>query len=312
MSPTAVLAATLPVYLTMLVGGLSRKFGLLPKESDGGIMHFAVRVLFPCLVIERIVGNPALHNPMVVVTNATFGFCLVSLTMLLCFWLAPLLGLKRGEGARTFAMCTGLQNYGFVAIPVTEALFHDKGLIGVLFTFSLGVETAMWVVGVGLLTGLGKAPWRLILNPPVISILVALGLHYAGVQPYIPETVHVVMSQLGACAVPLSVILIGASIMDLIGQERVRWNVVIASAALRQLVLPWVLLLAAAFLPVSTEIKKVICVQAAMPAAVFTLVLARHYGGHPGTAMLVIVATTITSVFTAPFAVGIAMRFLGL
>ncbi|WP_050031234.1 AEC family transporter [Verrucomicrobium sp. BvORR034] len=311
MSPAAVLTATMPVYLTMLTGALARKFGWLKKESDAGIMTLAIRLLFPCLAVERIVGNPALKNGLQVLLAASLGFGLVVVAMFLCYWVTPLLGLKRGEGARTFALCTSFQNYGFVAIPVTEALF-GKPLVGVLFTYTLGVEIAMWTAGVGLLTGFGKAPWRHAINPPVLSILVALGLHYAGVGAYIPTMLHTLMGQLGACAVPLCVILIGASIMDLIGEERFAWGTAVSSAVLRQLVLPWTFLLAGMLLPLGTEMKQILSVQAAMPAAVFTMVLTRHYGGHPPTAMLVIVATTVASIFTAPFAIGFAMRWFGI
>ena len=310
MSPAAVLTATMPVYLTMLAGALARKFGWLKKESDAGIMTLAVRLLFPCLAVERIVGNPALKDGFQVLMASALGFGLVMVAMFLCYWITPVLGLKRGEGARTFALCTSFQNYGFVAIPVTEALF-GKPLVGVLFTYTLGVEIAMWTVGVGLLTGFGKAPWRHAINPPVLSILAALALHYTGVGAYIPTMLHTLMGQLGACAVPLCVILIGASIMDLIGAERFAWGTAVSSAVLRQLVLPWTFLLAGVLLPLGTEMKQILAVQAAMPAAVFTMVLTRHYGGHPPTAMLVIVATTIASIFTAPFAIGFALRWFG-
>ena len=63
----------------------------------------------------------------------------------------------------------------------------------------IGVELAMWTVGVGLLTGFGKAPWRLALNVPVIAILVSLALHYLGAGPHVPEVVHTVT---GAMPVP--------------------------------------------------------------------------------------------------------------
>jgi predicted permease len=312
MSPATILTATLPVYLMMLVGALARKIKWLPATADAGIMSLAVKLLLPCLVLERIIGNPALDNPFQVLLNATLGFALVAVSMAICYWLTPVLGLQRGQGARTFAMCTSLQNYGFVSIPVVEALFHDKRITGVLFTFSLGVEIAMWTLGAGLLTGFGKAPWRHALNPPVISTLAALALHYSGVGLVMPQFLHSLLGQLGNCAVPLCVVMIGASIMDLIGMEALRWNVAAGSAALRQLILPWLFVLAGMFLPMPEEMKKVLCVQAGMPCAVFTMVLTRHYGGHPGTAMLVIVSTTIASIFTAPFAIDIAMRCMGL
>ncbi len=309
MNYATILLATLPVYLTMVIGAAARRIGWLQRESDGGIMNLAVRVLFPCLAFERIVGNPALDNGGQVLLNATLGFVMVAAAMWLCHVLAPLFGMKKGEGARTFALCTGLQNYGFVAIPVTEALF-GKPLIGVLFTYTLGVELAMWTVGVGLLTGFSKAPWRHAINPPVISIVGSLVLHYAGMGPHVPQMIHVLLGQLGACAIPLCVILIGASIMDLLGTERIRWNVAVAASVLRMFILPFTFIAAGLWLPVSLEMKQVLCVQAAMPAAVFTVVLARHYGGHAPTAVLVIISTTVVSLFTAPFAIGLAMQWL--
>lgn len=309
---TTVLTATLPVYLMMVVGALARRLGSMPREADAGIMNVSVRVLFPCLILERIVGNPALAEWRQTLLAAAVGFCLVAASILACYGVARLIGLKRHEGARTFGLCVGLQNYGFVAIPVLEALFQDKFLIGILFTYTLGVELAVWSVGVGLLTGLSKAPWRHAINAPVIAILASLALHYAGVGPHVPQMLHALAGQLGACAIPLSVLLIGASIHDLIGSERLRWKVALLSPLLRLGILPFGFLLAARWLPMSDPLKKIMCVQAAMPGAVFTIVLARHYGGHAATAVLVVVSTTIVSLFTAPWMIGFALRFLGL
>jgi predicted permease len=311
MDYSTILAATVPVYLTMLVGALVRRLGWLPREADVGIMSLAVRVLTPCLAFERIVGNEALNDASQVLLNATVGYVLVGSSMLMCLAVAPVIGLKRGEGSRSFALSTGLQNYGFVAIPVVDALFHDKMLVGVMFTFTIGVELAMWTVGVGMLTGFTKAPWRLALNVPVIAILLSLTLHFLGAGPHVPPLLHTVTGQLGACAIPVSVLLIGASISDLIGSERIRWNVAIAAPVLRMAVLPLGFIAAGALVPVSTEMKRILCVQAAMPAAVFTVVVARHYGGHAATAVLVIVSTTLVSLFSAPLVIGLAMRWLG-
>src|SRR4051794_37840885 len=52
-----ILAATVPVYLMMLLGGVVRRLGWLPREADAAIMSLAIKVLTPCLAFERIVGN---------------------------------------------------------------------------------------------------------------------------------------------------------------------------------------------------------------------------------------------------------------
>ena len=311
MSPAAILTATLPVYLTMIIGVLARRLGILPKEADLGIMNLCVKVLTPCLIMDRIIGNPALRDGGQVLLASGIGYVIVALSIMLCYAVAPLIGLKKGQGARTFAMAAGLQNYGFVAIPVIEALF-GRQLIGVLFTYTLGVEIALWTIGVGLLTGLGKAPWKHAINPPVISIISALVIHYSGAGNHMPEMLHNLFGQLGACAIPLSIVLIGASISDVFGTERLRWNVAIASPILRLGVLPFTLLLCARWIPMSDELKRILCVQAAMPSAVFTIVVARVYGGHAPTAVLVVLATTIVSIFTVPWMIGFGLKFVGL
>ena len=310
MSFVTVLNGTLPVYLMMLVGALVRRLRWMPPEADAGVMMLCVRLLTPCLALERIVGNPALNDGRQVLLAAVIGYMLVAVSIALCLACTPLLGLKKGEGARTFALATGLQNYGFVAIPVVQALFGQEA-IGVLFTFSLGVELALWTIGVGLLTGLSKAPWRHAINPPVIGIVSALILHYAGAGPYIPPIAHTLLGQLGGCAIPLSVVLIGATISDFVGLEPIQWKVAIASPVLRLLILPWAFYACAKWLPMSDDLKRVLCVQGAMPTAVFTVVMARIYHGHSATAVQVILATTLFSLFSTPFSLGLALDWVG-
>lgn len=307
-----ILNAVVPVYLTMAAGALSRKFGLLPQTADAGLLKLCVNLLFPCLIMERLVGNPEVMDPGRVLMAAALGYGLVATGIGLSYAIGPLIGLRVGSGRRTFAMATGLQNYGFVAIPVLSALFPGKETLGVMFTFTLGVELAVWTLGVGTLTGLSNAPWKAALNVPVISILTALVLNFIGVARFIPDVLHTTMGNLGGCSVPLSVVLIGASIFDIWGQDRMRWSVAIAGPVLRLGLLPIGFFAAAALLPLSLEMKRVLVVQGAMPSAVFGIMLARHYGGHAATAVQVVLATTVASLITTPLAIAFGVKWLGL
>ena len=307
-----ILNAVLPVYLTMAAGAMARKFGLLPREADAGLLKLSVNLLFPCLILERLVGNPEVMHAGRVLTAAALGYGLVALGIGLCYAIAPVIGLRVGEGRRTFAMASGIQNYGFVAIPVIAALFPGKETVGVMFTFTLGVELAVWTLGVGILTGLSQAPWKAALNVPVISIVAALVLNFLGAANIIPEALHTMMGNLGNCSVPLSVVLIGASIFDIWGQEPMRWKVAAFSPVLRLGVLPLAFLGAAWLLPLSMEMKRVLVVQGAMPSAVFGIVLARHYGGHAATAVQVVLSTTVLSLLSTPLVIAFGVKWLRL
>lgn len=307
----SILSVAVPVYLTMGAGALARRTGLLKPEADTSLMKLSVMMLTPALIIERVVGNPAVMRLPPVLLAAGLGYALVALGIAFTYFVAPLVGLKKGEGRRTFSVACGLQNYGFVAIPIVTALFPDKGTLGVLFTFTLGVELACWTAGVGLLTGLDKAPWRLALNAPVLTILTSLLLNFTGLHAHVPQVAHNTFTMLGACAVPLAVLLIGASIADLWGQGAMQWKVAIVSPILRLGIIPVAFLLAAYHLPISLELKRVIVVQAAMPSAVFNIMIARLYGGHASTAVQVVIATTVVSCISTPLVIAWGLKLVG-
>jgi hypothetical protein len=306
-----ILAVTLPVYLMMGTGAVLRKTGVLPAEADKGLMKLSVAVLTPALIIERVAGNPAVMQPLPVLMAAGLGFALVVFGITISYALAPLIGLRVHEGRRTFGVSCGLQNYGFVAIPIVTALFPDPGTLGVLFTFTLGIELACWTACVGMLTGFNNAPLKLALNPPVITILLALLLNFTGLHGYIPQVAHNTLGMLGGCAVPLAVLLIGASIADIWGQERMNWKIAVMSPVLRLGIIPVAFLAAAVFLPLTNELKRILIVQAAMPSAVFNIVIARLYGGHPATAVQCVLATTLVSCVTTPFVIAWALKWIG-
>jgi predicted permease len=66
------------------------------------------------------------------------------------------------------------------------------------------------------------------------------------------------------------------------------------------LLFPIILLSFAYLLPLSVELKQVVMVQAAMPCAVFPIVLARHFNGSPEVALKVVLSTTLLSLVTIP------------
>lgn len=308
----SILTVVLPVYLTMATGAAARKLRILPQEADAGLMRLAVTILTPCLILERVAGNEAVMKPLPVLVAAGLGYGLVVLGIAVAYAAAPLIGLKLHEGRRTFSVACGLQNYGFVAIPIVTALFPEKGTLGVMFTFTLGVELACWTAGVGMLTGLDKAPWKLALNPPVLTILAALGLNFTGLHAFIPQVAHNTLGMMGACAVPLAVMIIGASIADLWGKEPLRWGVAVLAPVLRLALIPVAFLACAFWLPVSAELKRILVVQAAMPSAVFNIMIARHYGGHGSTAVQVVLSTTLVSLATTPLVIAWALKMLKL
>lgn len=318
-----VLQAVLPVYLLVGVGVVLRRTKLLSSEVDDGLMRLVIHFLYPCLILDKILGNDLVLNPAVVGWGIGVGFGIILIGFLVAWLVSRLLGMSKGSGSRSFTVAGGVQNYGYVAIPLLIALFvvrdGDDRVLGLLFVHSLGVEIALWVVGVMILSGGGRRSFRVLMNGPIIAVVVGLFGVYSGgwrlldpeAGPLLGVAIRQMMSWLGGCTFPMALILIGATIHDLLGKERINWKVAGGAIFVRNLVMAGIILMLAKYLPIPEELRQVLIVQASMPAAVSPILLTRLYGGQPQVAVQVVIATSLVSLLTMPVivAVGIAWIF---
>jgi len=311
---STILNAVVPVFGVMGLGVFIRKLNWLTEEADKSLMRVCVNVLLPCLILDKALGNPALSQPSNLLLAPLLGYAVVALGMLIAYWARPLHGLRESRDQRTFAVCVGLHNYGYVPLPLALLLF-DQATAGVLFLHLIGVEMAMWTLGVMLMSGgsLGRA-WRNLLNAPLIAIVLAVALNALGWNAGVPQVVSTGLHLLGGCAIPLALILIGAIMADHLGDFHSAngWRVISAAVLLRIGLLPVLFLLMAKCIPMTVEHQRVLVLEAAMPTAVFPIVLAKLYQGDAATAMRAVLSTAVVSLVTIPLWIKFGMKFVGL
>jgi predicted permease len=304
-----VLTAVLPVFAIMGFGLWLRRRGWLSADADASLMRVTINLLLPSLIFDSVLGNAALRRPENLLLPPLVGFGMVAVGVGVAWLFAGAAGLQTKPEQRTFAFLTGLQNYAYLTIPLCFTLF-DSGTTGVLFVHNVGTETAMWTLGVALLAGRGPAGgWKKIINAPLAALLLALALNFLGIifTPPAPvalagKIILTVIQWFGQSAIPLALLLIGAIVADHLDEARggraVR--VVTVAALVRLGVMPILFLLLAKFLPCSIELKRVLILQGAMPAAVLPIVLAKHYGGDARTAVQVALGTSLLGLVTIP------------
>ncbi|MBX3745753.1 MAG: AEC family transporter [Verrucomicrobiae bacterium] len=312
MSDTLVLLnAILPVLGLIGVGGGIRRMKWLTPEADASLVRMVVNLLTPCLIADTILGNPVFGRVGNVVLPPLLGFGTTVLGIGLGWWAGRRLEEKE---RRTFALTAGICNYGYIPLPLAQVLF-SAGTVGVLFVQNIGVELAMWLVGLSVLSGRSwRGGWRHLLNPPVFAIIGTLALNAVLSREAVPAPILQAVHLLGRCAIPLGLMLIGATLADLLPGmgESVRWRVVLLACGVRLIGVPVMMLGLAWWIPASREVREVLLLHAAMPAAVFPIIMARHYGGDAGTALRVVVGTSLASAVTIPFWLKAGMVLLGL
>ena len=306
-----VLASVMPVYLLLAGGVLLRRTGVLRREHDDGIMRAVYVVMLPAFMLDKILGSEVLRSGTVIFSAVLTGLAMMVMGMLIGFVVGRLIGLERGNGMRTFALTAGYQNFGFTAVPVVEILW-STGALAVLFVHNIGCEIAMWSVGVMVMSASSGMQWKRLVNGPLIAVLCGLALVAVGLDHHVTGAPRAALSMVGVGAVPLALVLIGCSVSDLFAAEKPTAKIVFGSALVRLVLAPMAILTAARFLPLATELKQVLVVQAAMPAAVTPIILARLYGGRSAVAAQVVVFTTALSLFTLPWIIAFGCQWIGL
>lgn len=309
-----VLSAVLPVLLIAVSGVAMRKLNWLSEEADHSLLRVTINLLVPAFIFDKVLNNPALHRTENLFFPPLVGFSTVALGIGVGWLAMRLAGLKPDSSGRTFAFSTGLYNYGYVPLPLAMHLF-DRETVGVLIVHNLGTEMAFWLLGTAVFAPAAKEPfWKQIFNPPLVAIVLTLSLNLTGGAAHVPEFVKHTAHMLGACAIPMGLVLVGAMIADHLNEfhSEQGWRVMGASCALRLGVIPVLFLLLAKFLPCSIELKRVILLQAAMPTAIFAIIGARHFGGDEPTALRVVIATSALSFVTIPLWIRMGMKWLGL
>jgi len=323
-----ILGGVFPIFLMMGIGAAVRRMGILNEQADRTMLNLAVHLLLPCLILDHVIVSDALRQSGNLKWSPGLGFVVMAGSILLARLAAALWRFPNDAQTRTFAFVAGMFNYGYLPVPLVDVLYGPDAL-AVLFLFNLGTEVALWTVGFSMFMRHSPlSDWRRILTTPVRAIIIGVTINLLTTHLGIPLTaatldsaawgwpVKVVLSaihQLGACSIPLAMLIIGATMADFWNEFRQSRSagVMALAIAVRNVVTPVGMVWLAWLLPVSRELKETLVVQAAMPAGVFTLLLARHNGGDVPVALQAIFATSAAALVTLPVWIHFGMKLIG-
>ncbi len=303
----------LPVFAVIAIGVVVRRVHWIEGEAETSLIRLVVNVCYPCLIFESVAANPALREPSNVILPPLVGFGVTWAAIRAGLLVARGIGLHVGTGLRTFALAVGISNYGFLPIPIMGSIWGPESL-AVLMVHNVGVEAAIWTVGLLTLSGESlRDGWRRLLSPIVITLAVAIACNLAGVTPHLPKVLLDTVHALAVCSIPLGLVMTGVSLAGFVDRPRELFHARVSGAAMifRLGLMPIALILLAKYLPCSVELKRVILVQGAMPVAMASVMIARLYGGQPQTAAQIVLGTTAAGLLTIPLWIQAGIAWLG-
>ncbi|MCU0775243.1 MAG: AEC family transporter [Ideonella sp.] len=285
----------LPDFLLIVTGYLICRHTALNRPVWDGVERLVYYVLFPALLFVSIVRHPL--NPATALPIAACGLAIIGTGIVLAY------ALRRWPGVDGRLHASGAQTAfrfnSYVALALAERLAGAPGLAWTALLVSVCVPVCNLAAVWPLARQGGQAYGReLARNPLILSTVAGLSFNLAGIG--LPELASTTLARVGAAALPLGLMAVGAGLQ--MGALREAPRLAAAFLSIRHAVLPMVAIALVIALGLPPAQQAVLVAFAALPTASSAYVLAVRMGGHGAFVASIVTLSTLIAMAGMPLA----------
>lgn len=291
------------VMLAMMsVGAILYKIGQVDEKGVGQLSNLALYVATPCVVIQALAipfDSEKISTGLVVI--------LFFLVIFVVSVIIARFGCGRADRVGQFAVV--FSNSGFVGIPLIQGILGDEYVFYVTMTMVAGT-LVFWTYGVYLMSGSKDevSVKKILTNPNLVAVVIGLVLFLAPIElPYVVERTLAGMANMNT---GLGMVILGATLGASNIGLMIRDTRLYKAIALRLVAVPLVCIPILMLMPVPFEVRMVMMIIAAAPAASATSMLALKYGADYSYGTGLSIGTTIISMLSMPVVLALAMQVL--
>lgn len=286
----------LPIFVVAAMGFALRAKLKVDKRALSNLSFY---VLSPALVFSSLVNSKLTGDELVQI--AVFAIVMTLLMGLIAFLVGKLLRLPRIDVV-ALTLVVMIANTGNYGLTLNELRYGQEGLSRAVVYF---VVSTILVFSVGIfVASMGQASWRGSLNrlirlPAFYAVIIAIAVYSLSIQ--LPEPLMRGIEVAGTGAIPVMLIVLGMQIADLRDLGRI-WLAGPASV-LRLVIAPIVAVIIAQLLGLHGIGRSTAIIEASMPTAVITTIMATEFSVRPGLVTSTVVITTLLSAISLPIVI---------
>jgi malate permease and related proteins len=282
-----------PVTVPIAIGYCWVRLG---RPFDNGTLgQLASDVGMPCLIFSVLASADI--APDAFARTALAAFACLSLLALVGTIFLYFAGLR----LRTYLPSVTWGNAGYLGIPLSLYAFGRAGL-GYAVAFS--AVSLVFNSIFSQMVAAGAARFELILRTPLVYAIVA-GVSVAAIRMQLPPVVVQSVSLLGAIAVPLMLMMVGASLARI---KAISVGRAMIFSLFRILAGATIGMLVAVGLGLSETARDVLVLQCAMPVAVLSYIFAQRWDNEPDEVASLVAVSTWSAAFSVPVMLSFMVR----
>lgn len=300
MNVFVVLQQMLVLFAMMMLGYMSYKCKWIDDSACGQISKICVNILNPCIIIHGVVGKESNLAGNVITQNLILVTIYFVLLIVLSIPIVRLLRVEK-DNRSIYELMIIFSNVGFMGIPVLSSVFGQDCVVLIAF-YMLGYNMVLYTYGIYLSSKCGGSKmvfkWKSLINPGVISSIVAITLFAFKVT--VPASAASFFSYMGNAVVPMSMMLIGASVAQHADKTFFTSIRLYLFSAIKLLIIPIAAALIVKGINLDPLVKGVFVMMLAMPVGTIVVMFAKQAGADEIECTKGSVITTLLSILTIP------------
>jgi predicted permease len=291
-----VFSRVLSIFILMVVGYAARKAKAIDKALVRGLSGFILNVAIPFTIIvsfDRSIPRSAMPDLARIGLWAILILGSSAIVATIIFRRFP------DDKRKVLSYATVFSNCGFMGFPVAESVF---GKIGVMYAsiYVIVFQIFIWTYGVNLFMGKsGKSQLKAaLLNSGNIAVVLGMAIWLLPFElPGAVKDSIVILSQM---TTPLSMIVVGATLVDIPLRGLFSGLELWIGTLIRIVVIPAALFGIMRLFGLHGLPIRVAAFLTAMPAAAQLVIFAERYGANAALASRMVFVSTVLSAITVP------------
>lgn len=295
--------ALAPVFLTILLGVLLGKSGLIKPEHWAGVDQLAFYVLFPAIIAKSMIN--ANFGDLPVLRMAAVMVCgMLTMQVLMIFIKKPMQVILNIDTSAWTSVFQGAGRWHtFLGLAIMPALFGKPGLAlaavaaaSITPLSNIASTVVLSIYNASRKPSLTSILLTLSTNPFILAIAIGLAINFTGI--IIPKPVMGVLDLTGNGALGVALLSVGAALRF----SRVKGDVrpLIAAVILKMAIVPLFMAFYCMVFDVTGLPRTVAILAGSVPTAAVSFIFARKMGGDGELMANIITVQIIVAAFTWP------------
>lgn len=279
----------------MLIGFYLAKKDILDKATSKKISWIVVNLCNPALMINAALGEERLSESTLLLTVKVAG----AIYLFLLIFGAILPYILCDKKNKIYSLMIVFGNVGFMGYPILQAMYGSQAvLIASIFNLYYGI--LMYTYGIICVSGqkVSLKNLKMFLNSGIIAGVWELIIYLNHIK--LPDVVEDTVGMISDLTAPLSMMVIGATFVDLPLKKLVGDVRIMVFSIIRLIVLPLVLFPVFRYFIDDSLLLGVCLVMVAVPVGSMNVMMAQQYNGDVETSSKGVAITTLLSVATMP------------